>query len=237
MKVIILAGGKGSRISFYTQKIPKPMIKIGNMPMITHIMRIFNFYGFDEFISASGYKGGLIKKYFKNSREFPNTKVVNTGIETMTGGRLLKLKNYLDKEENFFLTYGDGVSNVNLKKLLLFHKRKKKIATVTAVRPPVKFGELMIGKNSSVRKFIEKPQINKGWINGGFFVLNNKIFNFLKSSKDVLEREPLEKLAKRKQLIAYKHKGYWRCMDNLNEKNQLERIFKNNKTIWNFKVS
>ena len=237
MKVIILAGGKGSRISFYTQKIPKPMIKIGNMPMITHIMRIFNFYGFDEFIIASGYKGGLIKKYFKNSREFPNTKVVNTGIETMTGGRLLKLKNYLDKEENFFLTYGDGVSNVNLKKLLLFHKRKKKIATVTAVRPPVKFGELMIGKNSSVRKFIEKPQINKGWINGGFFVLNNKIFNFLKSSKDVLEREPLEKLAKRKQLIAYKHKGYWRCMDNLNEKNQLERIFKNNKTIWNFKVS
>ena len=126
MKVIILAGGKGSRISFYTQKIPKPMIKIGNMPMITHIMRIFNFYGFDEFIIASGYKGGLIKKYFKNSREFPNTKVVNTGIETMTGGRLLKLKNYLDKEENFFLTYGDGVSNVNLKKLLLFHKRKKK---------------------------------------------------------------------------------------------------------------
>ena len=105
------------------------------------------------------------------------------------------------------------------------------------MRPPVKFGELMIGKNSSVRKFIEKPQINKGWINGGFFVLNNKIFNFLKSSKDVLEREPLEKLAKRKQLIAYKHKGYWRCMDNLNEKNQLERIFKNNKTIWNFKVS
>ena len=134
----------------------------------------------------------------------------------------------------FFLTYGDGVSNINLQKLLYFHKKKKKIATITAVRPPVKFGELMIGKNSKVKKFVEKPQINKGWINGGFFVLNFKIFNFLKSSKDVLEREPLENLVKRKQLIAYKHKSYWKCMDNLNEKNQLEQIFKKNKTIWNF---
>ena len=235
MKVVILAGGKGSRISFYTQKIPKPMIRIGNIPMITHIMRIFNFYGFDEFVIASGYKGNLIKNYYKNSKEFPNIKVINTGINTMTGGRVLKLKKYLDKGENFFLTYGDGVSNINLQKLLYFHKKKKKIATVTAVRPPVKFGELMIGKNSKVKKFVEKPQINKGWINGGFFVFNYKIFDFLKSSKEVLEREPLENLVKRKQLIAYKHKSYWRCMDNLSEKNQLEKIFKKNKTIWNFK--
>ena len=175
MKVVILAGGKGSRISFYTQKIPKPMIRIGNIPMITHIMRIFNFYGFDEFVIASGYKGNLIKNYYKNSKEFPNIKVINTGINTMTGGRVLKLKKYLDKGENFFLTYGDGVSNINLQKLLYFHKKKKKIATITAVRPPVKFGELMIGKNSKVKKFVEKPQINKGWINGGFFVLNFKI--------------------------------------------------------------
>ncbi len=235
MKVVILAGGRGSRISFYTQKIPKPMIKIGNTPILTHIMRIFKFYGFNEFIIAAGYKENVIRKFYRNKKEFPNIKIVNTGLDTMTGGRLLKLKKLLKNEDNFFVTYGDGVSNINLKKLLIYHKKHKRIATVLAVRPPVKFGELMLGKNSVVKNFVEKPQIDKGWINGGFFIFKNKIFNYLNNSKDVLEKLPMIKLTKKNQLVAFKNTGYWRCMDNLNEKNQLEEIYKKYNTIWKFK--
>ena len=235
MKVIILAGGKGTRISQYTQKIPKPMIKIGKIPMLTHIMRIFKFYGFNDFIIAAGYKGKLIKNFYKNSKEFNKIKVIDTGKNTMTGGRLLKLKKILKNEKLFFMTYGDGVTNLNLIKLINFHKKHKKIATVTAVRPPVKFGEMEIDKNNFVKSFVEKPQLASGWINSGFFIFNQKIFDHIKNYKTVFEREPLKKLTKSKQLFAFKHYGYWKCMDNLNEKNQLEEIFKKKKTIWKFK--
>ena len=220
MKVVILAGGKGSRISYYTEKIPKPMIKIGSIPMLTHIMRIFKYYGFDDFLIATGYKGETIKKYYRNSKEFKKIKIVDTGKYSNTGGRLLKLKEILKNENCFFMTYGDGVTNLNLIKLLNFHNKHKKIATVTAVRPPVKFGEMEIKKNNFVKSFVEKSQLKTGWINGGFFIFNPKIFNYIKNSKIVFEKEPLIKLTKEKQLVAYKHFGYWKCMDNLNEKNQ-----------------
>ena len=188
MKVVILAGGKGSRISFYTQKIPKPMIRIGNIPLLVHIMNIYQFYGFNDFIVAAGYKSKVIKDYFLRNKKYKNIKVVQTGVNSMTGERILKLKKFLNKEENFLLTYGDGVTNLNINKVLKFHVKHKKIATVTAVRPPVKFGELTIGKNDNVKKFVEKPQLNKGWINGGFFVLNKKIFKYLRGNKLVFEK-------------------------------------------------
>ena len=230
MKVVILAGGKGTRISQYTKDIPKPMIRVGNIPMLTHIMRIFKFYGFDEFIIAGGYKINVIKKYYKNSKEFKNIKIIFTGLDTMTGGRVLKLKKYL-KKETFFMTYGDGVSNVDLKKLLAFHKKNKKIATVTAVRPPVKFGELDIKKDSTVVSFVEKPKVKQGWINGGFFVLNYKIFDFIKKTTTIFETDTLKQVVKKKQLKAYKHEGFWKCMDNLSEKIDLEKIYKKNKKL------
>jgi len=230
MKVVILAGGKGTRISQYTKDIPKPMIRVGNIPMLTHIMRIFKFYGFDEFIIAGGYKINVIKKYYKNSKEFKNIKIIFTGLDTMTGGRVLRLKKYL-KKETFFMTYGDGVSNVDLKKLLAFHKKNKKIATVTAVRPPVKFGELDIKKDSTVVSFVEKPKVKQGWINGGFFVLNYKIFEFIKKTNNIFETDILKQVVKKKHLKAYKHEGFWKCMDNLGEKIELEKIYKKNKKL------
>jgi len=208
------------------------MIRVGNIPMLTHIMRLFKFYGFNNFIIAGGYKIDVIKKYYLNSKEFKNLKIVFTGKNELTGGRILKLKKYLKNDESFFLTYGDGVSNINLKKLLSFHLKNKKIATVTAVRPPVKFGELSIEKNFLVKSFLEKPQISRGWINGGFFLLNKKIFNYILKTNTMFEQEPLKKLIYKKQLNAFKHNGYWMCMDNLNEKNQLEKIYKEKKTIW-----
>lgn len=235
MKVVILAGGKGSRISMYTQKIPKPMIKIGNIPMLIHITNIYKHYGFKEFIIAGGYKSRVIKDYLSKNKKYKNIKIVQTGVNSLTGDRIVKLKKYLIKEKNFLLTYGDGVSNVNIIKLLKFHLKHGKIATVTGVRPPVKFGELSIGKNDIVEEFVEKPQLEQGWINGGFFVLNNKIFNYLKGRNITFERTPLEKLCKHKQLKVFKHYDYWMCMDNLNEKNTLDKLFKKFKTIWNFK--
>lgn len=235
MKIVILAGGKGTRLSQYTQKIPKPMIKIGNIPILSHIMRIFKHYGFNDFIIAGGYKINVIKKYYKNSKEFKNIKIIFTGKNSMTGGRILKLKKYLEKEKLFFMTYGDGVANVDLKKLLIFHKKNNRIATLTAVRPPVKFGELDIKKNSIVKSFNEKPQIKQGWINGGFFVLNRKVFNYIEKSNTVFESSSLIKLVKKKQLAAYRHYGFWKCMDNLNEKNQIEKIYKKDKDIWKIK--
>ena len=225
MKVIILAGGYGTRIVEYTKKIPKPMIKINGTPLLSHIMRIFSSQGFNDFIIAAGYKKNIIQKYYSKSKEFKSVKIVDTGKETMTGGRILKLKPYFKKNENFFVTYGDGLSNINLKKLLNFHLRNKKIATVTAVRPPVRFGELLI-KKDKVLRFKEKPDIKSSWINGGFFVLNYDVFKFIKNSKTSFEREPLEKLAKSKNLTAYKHKNFWKCMDNIADKNYLEKYLK-----------
>jgi glucose-1-phosphate cytidylyltransferase len=232
MKTIILAGGLGSRIPEYTKQVPKPMIKIGSLPMLSHIMRIFKSYGYDNFIIAAGYKIKVIEKYYQNSNEFKNIRIVNTGKATMTGGRILKLKKFFKKNENFFMTYGDGLCNVNLNKLETFHRKHKKIATVTAVHPPVRFGELKI-KNTKVIKFDEKPESRSSWINGGFFILNYRVFNYIKNDKTVFEKFPLEMLSKNNDLMAYKHEGFWKCMDNMGDKNFLDKMFKNKKkTPW-----
>ena len=202
MKTVILAGGQGTRIPEYTKKIPKPMIKVAGAPLLTHIMKFYQSYGFNEFIIAVGYKGHIIKNYYKNSKEFKNLKVVDTGNHTMTGGRILRLKKLFSINENFFLTYGDGLSNVNLKKLLNFHIKSKKIATLTAVHPPVRFGELKIRKNN-VLKFEEKPESISTWINGGFFVLNYKIFKSIKNDQTNFEKSSLELLSKKKKSCSF----------------------------------
>ena len=231
MKIVILCGGKGTRLSEETTKIPKPMVIIGNKPILIHIMNFYKFYGFNDFILAAGYKQNIIRNYFKKNKSFNTVKIVNTGQNTLTGGRLLRLKKYFNKNENFMLTYGDGVTNLNLKNLIKFHRKNNKIATVTAVKPPVKFGELKI-KKSLVKQFEEKPQSSAGWINGGFFVLNSKIFKYIKNDSTMLEREPLKKLVKLKQLVAYKHSGFWKCMDTLRDKILLNQILKKKKLTW-----
>ena len=232
MKTIILAGGLGTRIPEYTKKIPKPMIKIGGIPLLTHIMRIYASFGFNEFIIATGYKKELIKKHYLKSNEFTNLKIIDTGKKTMTGGRIKKLKKFIKKGENFFLTYGDGLSNINLNKLLKFHLKHKKIATVTAVRPPVRFGEITI-QNSKVVSFNEKPETKSSWINGGFFVLNYKVFKYIKNDLTSFEKEPIKKLTDNKNLMAFKHLGFWKCMDNLGDKNYLEKLYKiNRSSLW-----
>ena len=230
MKVVILCGGLGSRLSEETKTRPKPMVKIGSKPILIHIMEIYEKFGFKDFVLASGYKHKIINNYFKKNKKY-KVNVVNTGKKTLTGGRLIKLKKILKNEENFMLTYGDGLTNQNLKKLLAFHLKNKKIGTVTAVRPPVRFGELNLSKKR-VKEFKEKPQANSGWINGGFFVFNFKIFNFLKNQNVMLEREPLTRLAKHGQLVAFKHKGFWQCMDNLRDKNLLNKLIKNKQAPW-----
>ena len=232
MKVLILAGGKGTRISEYTREIPKPMIPIARKPILSHIIKLFQSYDFNEIIIAAGYKNHIIKNYYNNKKKFPNIKVVDTGKNTMTGGRILRLKKYFKKNENFFMTYGDGLSDVNLNKLKKFHKLHKKIATVTAVRPPIRFGELNVGNRNIVKKFEEKPQLKSGWINGGFFILNYEVFKYIKKDSTLFEREPMEKLAKKKNLIAFKHNGFWKCVDTLKDKMYLEEILKKNKKKW-----
>ena len=240
MKIIILAGGKGSRISEYTKTIPKPMIKIGNKPILLHIIEHYLKYGFKNFYIALGYKKNVIIKYFKNFRKIDKSfthiikkkKVTitlsNTGENTLTGGRIKKMKKFINKDENFMFTYGDGISNINVKKLNLFHKKNKKLITVTAVRPPARFGEITI-KNNRVLTFKEKPQVSEGWINGGFFVAKYNFFNLIKGDKTILEKEPLEKAAKQKELYAFKHKGFWKCMDTHRDKKVLEEAYKKKK--------
>ena len=235
MKVVILAGGYGTRLAEYTNTIPKPLVKIGNEPILTHIMRFYSSFGFNNFIIAAGYKQKAIFDYYKDSirlqKEFPNLKIVNTGKDTMTGGRILKLKHYFNKNENFFMTYGDGLSDVNLNKLKKFHDNHGKIATVTAVHPPVRFGELEI-INDSVTNFEEKPQAKAGWINGGFFVLNYKIFNYIKDGTTMFERQPMSKLANEGKLMAFKHNGFWKCMDTLRDKIILDKMWNEKKALW-----
>ena len=202
MKAIILAGGKGTRLADYTKLIPKPMVKIKNKPIIVYIIEHFFKYDVKEIIIASGYKHNIIKNYFSNKKipKDTNIKVINTGLSSLTGQRIKKLKKYFSKDEVFFVTYGDGVSNVNLKKLLKFHNKNKKTATLTAVHPPARFGELKLS-GSKLIKFDEKPQLTNGWINGGFFVFNSKIFNFLNKKNEMLEREPVQRLIKKKTFL------------------------------------
>ena len=229
MKIVILAGGFGTRISEYTKKIPKPMVMINRLPILVHIMKHYNKYGFDDFIIALGYKGNIIKKYFKK-KKFPwKVKLVDTGLKTMTGGRIKRLEKYLDKE-TFMLTYGDGLSNVNLKKLYNFHKKNKKFVTLTAVRPPARFGGLKI-KSNLVSYFKEKSKLDEGWINGGFFVIEPKFLKFIKNDETFLEHEPLEKVTSIKNLAAFKHKGFWQCMDTVRDKEKLEIIVKSGKHV------
>jgi glucose-1-phosphate cytidylyltransferase len=237
MKVIILAGGSGTRLSEHTKTIPKPMVKVASHPIINHIMDHYCKHGFNEFYIAVGYKSYVIKKYFKNFKKHGvlfNHKIfgkkcriaiVDTGLRTFTGGRLKRLQPFIDKNEKFLFTYGDGVSDVNLKELIKFHNKHKRIITVTAVRPPARFGEIII-KNNLVNSFKEKPQTNQSWINGGFFVSSYKIFNFISGDKEILEKKPLEKLSKINELLAYKHYGFWKCMDTLRDKKVLDEIYK-----------
>lgn len=231
MKVIILCGGRGTRLAEETKIIPKPLVKVGKLPILIHIINYYRKFGFNEFIIATGYKGNLIKKYFEKKTNIKGIKIIDTGLNTMTGGRLLRLKPYLKNEENFMLTYGDGLSNIDLIKLLKFHFRHKKTVTLSAVRPPVRFGELTIRK-SLVIDFREKTQTKMGWINGGFFVLNKKVFSFLSNDREMLEREPMEKLVRKKQVKSYKHKGFWQCMDTMRDKNFLNKIWKSKKAPW-----
>ena len=227
MNVVILAGGFGTRISEYTKSIPKPMIKINKDPIIVHIMRHYYNYGFKNFFVALGYKGEVIRNFFKK-KKFPwKVNLINTGLKTMTGGRIRRLKKLLNNE-TFMLTYGDGLSDVNLKKLLKFHKKNKKLATLTAVRPPARFGALKLN-GQSVKYFKEKSKIDEGWINGGFFVIEPEFLKYIKNDKTYLEREPLEIVTKKKQLLAYRHKGFWQCMDTKRDKDKLENILKNKK--------
>ena len=222
IKVVILAGGRGSRLSEYTSSIPKPMVKIVGVPILKRIIGIYKNYGFKEFIVASGYKSEIIKSYFKKNK---NIKVIFTGKNTMTGGRIKRLEKLL-KKERFLLTYGDGLCDINIKKLIKFHKKNKNIVTLTAVRPPARFGGIKISRNK-VKYFKEKSSLDEGWINGGFFVMEAKFLNFIKNDKTFLEREPLEKVTKLNQLMAFKHKGFWQCMDSKKDKDKLEKIIGN----------
>jgi len=224
MKVVILAGGTGTRLSEYTHSIPKPMVKINNKPIIHHIMDHYAKYQFKDFYIALGYKGNIIKDYFKGKFKNWNVNLIDTGKSTMTGGRLKRLKKYLG-DETFLMTYGDGVSNIDLNKLLKFHKRNKNLVTLSAVRPPARFGSIKL-KGNRVKLFKEKSKLDEGWINGGFFVMEPKFINFIRGDSTFLEKEPLEKVAKKKQLLAYKHHGFWQCMDTKRDKDYLEKIIK-----------
>ncbi len=203
------------------------MIKILNIPIIVRIINHYSKYGFKDFIIASGYKSKIIENYFKKNLRNLNIKIVNTGINSMTGGRIKSLKKYI-KNSTFMLTYGDGVANVNLKKLLDFHNKNNYIATLTAVRPPARFGGIKLS-GKTVKYFKEKSKLDEGWINGGFFVMNAKILNFIKNKKTVLEQYPLEKLSGLKKLGAYKHQGFWQCVDTIRDKEILENAIKKKK--------
>lgn len=252
MKVVILAGGLGTRLSEETVVKPKPMVEIGGKPILWHIMNIYSSHGFNEFVIALGYKGEVIKEYFLNyynhnsdltiflkTGEVKASKncyrdwivhLIDTGLDSMTGGRLHRLKEKL-QDETFMLTYGDGVSNIDINKLLEFHKSHGKIATVTAVRPSARFGGMKFN-GDRVIEFTEKPQTGEGWINGGFFVFEPKVFDYLHGDDAILEREPLENLAKDGQLIAYKHEGFWQCMDTMRDKQLLEKLWESGKAPW-----
>lgn len=252
MKVVVLAGGFGTRLSEYTTTIPKPMVAIGGKPILEHIMDIYSKYSHNEFYIALGYKSELIKEYFYNYKIlrsdfkinlktgyiFPykdyskdwTVNLINTGQNSMTGGRLLRLKPYLD--ETFFFTYGDAVSDLNIHELLRFHKAKKKLVTITAVRPPARFGQLNINNSDIVTSFEEKPQLKQGWINGGYFVIEPEFLNYIENDQSILEKTPLELAAKKGELAAFKHDGFWQCMDTKRDKDNLENLIKNKQVPW-----
>ena len=224
MKVVILAGGLGTRLSEYTKTMPKPMINIAGKPILFHIMKQYAKHGYKDFYIALGYKGEVIKRFFKKKKYDWNIKLIETGKKTMTGGRIKRLEKFIGNE-TFMMTYGDGLSNVNLNKLLQFHKKNKKLVTLTAVRPPARFGSLEITGNR-VTLFKEKSKTDENWINGGFFVMEPKFLKFIQNDNTILERGPLERVANNKELAAYKHEGFWQCMDTKKDKDQLTQILK-----------
>jgi len=252
MKTVILAGGYGSRISEETHLKPKPLIEIGGMPILWHIMKTYSSHDINEFVICCGYKGYLVKEYFANyflhmsdvtfDMKSNTMKVhhkhaepwivtlVDTGQETMTGGRLKRIKEFVENE-TFCFTYGDGLSNVNISDLIKFHKSKNTIATVTSVQPPGRFGSMDI-HDDKISKFLEKPSGDGSWINGGYFVLEPKVFDYIEGDSTIWEREPLEKLAKENQLSAYKHNGFWLPLDTLRDKNHLEELWNSGKAPW-----
>jgi len=249
MKIVILAGGFGTRFSEETHKIPKPMIKIKDQPILIHIMNIFSKFGYNEFCLALGYKADLINNYlldngFKKIEGSSNNNsealimhknnihvtTVNTGTNTMTGGRVKRLKKFIGNE-TFMLTYGDGVADININNLIDFHKSHGKMVTVTAVHPIARFGELEI-ENNFVKNFREKPQTNNDWINGGFFVINPEFINYIDTDETIMERGPLEKISSMNELMAYKHSGFWHCMDTKRDKDRLEELVDNNEAKW-----
>jgi len=253
MKVVILAGGYGTRLSEHTDLKPKPMVEIGGEPILLHIMKIFSYHGFNEFIICSGYKGYIIKEYFSNyylhlsdltfnlmdnSIEVHNSlphpwkvTVVDTGLNTLTGGRVKRIQKYVDNTP-FLLTYGDGVADIDLKELVNFHQQHNKIATVTAVQPAGRFGSLQIDENNLVTSFIEKPAGDGAWINGGFFVMQPQFFDYLEDNNTSLELDLLQKLAEKGQLAAYKHRKFWQPMDTLRDKNRLEELWNSGNAPW-----
>lgn len=253
MKVVILAGGYGTRLSEETDTRPKPMVEIGGKPILWHIMKIYSHYGFSDFIVCLGYKGDMIKRYFSDlylqSSDFtvdtgvgkitvhrgapPNWRVslIDTGVGTLTGGRLLRIKNFIEGD-TFMMTYGDGVSNVDLSSLLEFHKKHGKIATLTAVRPPSKFGVLHLDESELVKSFHEKSDGQGTWINGGFFVLNSEVFNYIGDDDPYFEDYPLRDLSRDGELFAFKHNGFWRPMDTMNDKRVLEDLWSKGVAEW-----
>ena len=227
MKVILLAGGFGTRLSEYTDVIPKPMVQIGDKPILWHITNLYAKYNYKNFLVALGYKGEIIKKYFSNISKDWNINLVETGQNTMTGGRVKRLQKFVGKETCMF-TYGDGLADINLDELLAFHKNHGKLVTVTAVRPPARFGAIQIN-GDQVTSFKEKSYLGEGWINGGFFVIEPDFFNFIEGDNTYLEREPLEKAAHKGELFAYKHNGFWQCMDTKRDRDKLNKILNSKK--------
>lgn len=253
MKAVILAGGFGTRLSEETAIKPKPMVEIGGKPILWHIMKIFSSHGIHEFIICLGYKGYYIKEFFSNyflhmadvTFDMANNKMdvhscdcepwrvslIETGANSMTGGRLKRVKDYLD-DEPFCFTYGDGVADIDITKLIEFHRSHKRLATITAVQPPGRFGSLKINQDSAVETFLEKPQGDGGWINGGFFILSPEVLSYIKDDSTVWEQDPLEQLAINQQLIAYRHYGFWQAMDTLRDKNYLEQLWDRGQAAW-----
>ncbi|PIR26635.1 MAG: glucose-1-phosphate cytidylyltransferase [Deltaproteobacteria bacterium CG_4_10_14_0_2_um_filter_43_8] len=253
MKTVILCGGLGTRLSEETQVKPKPMVEIGGRPILWHIMKMYERCGFNDFTLALGYKGEIIKDYFLNyharlsdltvqlkngqidysnpTAEDWKVSLIDTGARTMTGGRLLRLKPHLQTNGTFMLTYGDGLSDVNLNKLLSFHREHGRLATVTAVRPSARFGGMHIG-DGKVLNFKEKPQSGEGWINGGFFIFEPAIFDYLENDTTILEQSPLENLVRDGQLMAYEHSGYWQCMDTVRDREALQTAWESSCAPW-----